>query len=82
MNSEVNWLINWFVCEGAVKENIVKNLDTNYFTAGYIDSFQFVKMIADAEDEFGIEFDNEHFENSEYLTINGLAHIIKSLRKT
>ena len=82
MNSITKWIVNWFVSEGEADENsIIENLDTNYFAAGFIDSFKFINMIADAEEEFHIEFDNDQFEDRSFSTINGLAIVIERLMK-
>ena len=82
MNEISKWIINWFVTEGEIEEqDIISNLDTNYFSAGFIDSFKFINMISDAEEKFEIEFDNEQFEDRSFSTINGLAKVIEKLIK-
>lgn len=74
------WIIDWFISEGEADENSVKdNLDTNYFTIGFIDSFKFINMIADIEEKYGIEFDNDQFEDRSFSTINGLTNVIERL---
>lgn len=82
MSDITKWIINWFVSEGEMEESeIISNLNTNYFAAGFIDSFKFINMISDAEEEFEIEFDNEQFEDRSFSTINGLAKVIEELIK-
>ena len=80
MESIRKWLIEWFVENGTIEEDkILDNLGSNYFNEGFLDSFTFISMIADIEEEYGIEFDNDQFLNREFATINGLAEIIADL---
>ena len=80
MDNITEWIIKWLVSEGGADENIiVEKMDENYFAAGFIDSFKFINMISDAEEEFDIEFDNDQFEDRSFSTINGLAKIIRGL---
>lgn len=82
MNDISKWIINWLVSNcGADEAEVYANMDGNYFLAGYIDSFQFINMIADVEEEFGVEFDNDQFENRSFSTVNGLSKIIKEMKK-
>ena len=81
MSNVTKWIVDWFVTECSIEESkITENLDNNYFEAGFIDSFKFITMVADAEDKFGIEFSNDQFEDRSFSTINGLAKIIEGLR--
>lgn len=74
------WLVEWFVENGTVtKEILLENMDSNYFNAGFIDSFTFISLIGDLEDEYDVEFDNDQFLDREFATINGLADIIVKL---
>lgn len=74
------WLIEWFVENGDATEDVIlDNLDVNYFNAGFLDSFTFINLIGDLEDEYEIEFDNEQFLDRDFATIHGLAGIIAEL---
>ena len=74
------WIINWFVENGTVTEEVLKdNLDSNYFNNGFLDSFTFISLIGDIEDEFELEFDNDQFLDRNFATINGLAEIVAGL---
>ncbi|MBQ8822351.1 MAG: acyl carrier protein [Lachnospiraceae bacterium] len=74
------WIIDWFVENGTTeKEVLCENLNSNYFNAGFIDSFVFISLIGDIEEEYDIEFDNEQFLDRDFATINGLAEIIAEL---
>ena len=81
MNETTKWIIDWFVmnCDANAVE-INANLDENYFLAGYIDSFQFINMISDIEENFGVEFDNDQFEDRSFSTVNGLSKIIEEMK--
>lgn len=74
------WLVEWFVENGSVtREKLLKNMDSNYFNDGFIDSFTFISLIGDIEDEYNIEFDNDQFLDRDFATLNGLADIIVKL---
>lgn len=80
MEDKKEWLINWFEEMATVdRETLEANLDVNYLDAGYIDSFVFISLIGDIEDEFGISFDNEQFMDRSFATINGLAKILDEM---
>lgn len=81
MTQERKWIVNYLVKNCAADDTEVNaNLDKNYFLAGYIDSFQFINMISQIEEEFGVEFDNEQFEDKNFSTVNGLAKIIYDMK--
>lgn len=76
------WIVDWLVSNcGANEAEVRTNLNENYFLAGYIDSFQFINMISDIEEEFGVEFDNNQFEDRSFSTVNGLSKIIEEMKK-
>lgn len=81
MNSRVQeWLINWFAQNAkADREELYKNISENYFQLGYIDSFEFITLIGDIEDEFNIEFENDQFEDRSFSTIKGMTTIIEGV---
>lgn len=82
MNDVKKWLVDYIAANcGRTTAEIMENLDENYFLAGYIDSFQFINMVADIEEKFAIEFANEQFEDRSFSTVNGLARIIEGLIK-
>lgn len=72
------WIIDWFVNHGiANKDELCANMDTNFFSSGYIDSFSFLKLIYDVEEKFSISFDNEEFQDKSFATITGLGKCIE-----
>ena len=74
------WLVDWFVENGtATREQLLENLDSNYFNNGFIDSFTFISLIGEIEEEYNIEFDNDQFLDRDFATLNGLADIIVKL---
>ncbi len=74
------WVINWFMEHtGLTEEEIKNNMEVNYFNKEYIDSFEFIELIADIED-LGIELDNEQFEDRKFATIKGLIEILNEKR--
>lgn len=80
MEKITNWIVEWFLNHTtAEKEDLKKELDTNYFQRGYMDSFMFIEFISEIEQQFHIEFSNEQFEDRSFSTINGLSRIITCL---
>ena len=73
-----SWFFDWFEKNTlAKKDEISKNLDENYFDNGWLDSFKFIELINDVEQEFQILFSNDEFQNRKFSSINGLTEIIK-----
>ncbi len=78
MNIE-QWVINWFAENADVeKDELINNIESNYFHEGWIDSFKFMSLIEDIEDKFDIAFDNEEFQNRNFAVLKGLIEIISS----
>lgn len=72
------WLINWFVQHSSLDVDGIKAVSSaNYMEQGIIDSFSFVMMISDIDDEYGITFTNDDFLNPNFMNIDGLAKIIE-----
>lgn len=72
------FIINWFVEKSTMsKEELEKNLDVNYFEQGLIDSFAFLELITACENEFGVIFSDEDFENDDIFTVSGLISILE-----
>ncbi len=72
-----DWLADWFLNNTSVEAADLANAaQTNYFEAGWMDSFSFIQFISDIEERFGVSFSNEEFQNREFATLGGLAGII------
>lgn len=71
------WIIDWFKAHSSENEDvIIQSLKENYMEMGLIDSFGFVQMLSDIDDEFDVMFVNEDFLNPEFQNIEGLAKMI------
>ena len=76
------WIIDWFINQGVSgKDELNANINSNFFEKEYIDSFLFIKLISDIEDEFGITFDNEQFQDRNFSTIAGMGECIENCVK-
>ena len=76
------WVLNWFEENSTVdRETLEANGDKNYFDAGYIDSFVFISLIGDMEEDLGVTFDNDQFTDRSFATINGLINILDEMVK-
>ena len=72
------WLIDWFAQHSSLDVEGIKAVATaNYMEQGIIDSFSFVMLISDIDDEYGITFTNDDFLNPNFMNIEGLAKIIE-----
>ena len=72
------WLIDWFVRNTDVsEEELLRHETDNYFERGYIDSFVFITLIGDIEEELGITLNNDQFEDRSFSTIAGMSRILK-----
>ena len=72
------WLIDWFAQHSSLDAEGIKAVATaNYMEQGIIDSFSFVMMISDIDDEYGITFTNDDFLNPNFMNIEGLSKIIE-----
>ncbi len=73
-----NWIVHWFQeNSGIQEEEILKNLNLNYLEKGWMDSFAFIGFITHIEQQFGIAFLNDEFQDRSFATVDGLTKIIK-----
>lgn len=73
-----NWLVHWFEENSMIKNAKIDMLtSSSYFEEGLIDSFMFIQLIADIEEKYNLEFENEQFEDRSFSTIDGLVEIIE-----
>lgn len=71
------WLIEWFAKHSAMDVNAIKaDTTANYMELGIIDSFSFVMLISEIDDEYGVAFTNADFLNPDFMNIDGLAKMI------
>ena len=71
------WLIDWFSKHSSLDaEGIMAASTSNYMEQGLIDSFSFVMLLSDIDDEYGIAFTNDDFLNPDFMNIDGLAKLI------
>lgn len=71
------WLIDWFANHSSLNASeleVASNDD--YLKKGIIDSFAFVTLISDIDDEYDITFTNEDFLDPRFSRIEGLAKMI------
>lgn len=76
------WVMNWFQENGNVDpEELKQHLDENFFQLEYIDSFAFILLMGAVEEELGIVFDNDRFQDRCFSTINGFVHALETAKK-
>jgi len=63
--------------EGKTKKNKVDiKRNVNYFKEDYIDSVGVFDLISALESRFNFEFNNDDFQDRDFVTIEGLSKII------
>ena len=71
------WIIDWFASHSSLS---VAELDAvskeDYLKKAIIDSFAFVMLISEIDDEFDVAFTKDDFLDSRFPTIDGLATMI------
>ena len=73
------WLIEWFDKNtGLSRGKIEKKTSENYLQNSWIDSFKFISLISDLEENFGVHFSNDEFQDRIFSTIEGLTKIIET----
>jgi acyl carrier protein len=84
MNTNIDtrtWLVDWFVRNvGLSAQDVTAKANENYFDLGWIDSLKFVNFILEIEQEFGVHFSNEDFQDRDFGTLEGLLQYINKKR--
>jgi acyl carrier protein len=76
------WLLNWFNQRKPVPgATPTEQMQVNYFTANIIESFDVIELISDVEAHFGIQFQEHHFQDRRFVTIQGLGTIITEIKQ-
>lgn len=71
------WLIDWFANHSSMNAAELEAASKeDYLKSGIIDSFAFVTLISDIDDEYEITFTNEDFLDPRFSNIEGLAAMI------
>jgi ubiquinone/menaquinone biosynthesis C-methylase UbiE/acyl carrier protein len=71
-----NWLVDWFKKKKPITE---LDITRNYFEAGLIDSLDVIDLIESIESHFKIKFNEMHFQDRNFSTIEGLSHMISDV---
>lgn len=76
-----DWITNWFVTRGKMKENSFADQrdalrQTDYFEAGWLTSMEVVELVTEIEQKFGMQFSERDLQDQRFSTIAGLADII------
>ncbi|MBI5208748.1 MAG: acyl carrier protein [Elusimicrobia bacterium] len=68
------WLREWFGRRGPVPEP-----RADYFETGALDSLAVVELVADIEKSFRVRFEDKHYQERRFSTLDGLADLIAEL---
>ncbi len=58
-----------------------EKLKCQYLDIGVIDSMGIVMMITEFEEKFGIQFNGDHLQSDDFLTVGGVIGIVEELRQ-
>ena len=71
------WLLDWFSKHSSLNASELEaSAKEDYLKKGIIDSFAFVMLVSDIDDEYDITFTNEDFLDPRFSNIDGLAAMI------
>lgn len=71
------WLMDWFSKHSSLSTSELETASKeDYLKKGIIDSFSFVMLVSDIDDEYEVAFTNEDFLDPRFPTIDGLAEMI------
>ena len=73
-----NFIIKWFEKKNNFKID-KKKLNLNYFDSQWLDSLDIINLVETLEKKYSISFNENHFEDRRFSTINGLSLIIITL---
>lgn len=77
----INWLKKWFISRNSLSQLPDNYENQNYFEIGLIDSFNIIELVEAIETEFNIRFNQNHFQDKRFSSMNGLAEIIENLKQ-
>lgn len=76
------WLINWFDQHSSLNAvELEAASKEDYLKKGIIDSFSFVMLVSDIDDEYEVAFTNEDFLDPRFPTIDGIAEMIEERKE-
>lgn len=70
------WLCDWFIRRRKFKGDPANLPQTNYFEAGLLTSLEVIEFVCEIENEFGVQFSEQDFQDSRFGTIVGLAELV------
>lgn len=82
MEQVKEWVENWFIKNGKIgRDELINTYKESYIEQGLIDSFGFIQLVNNIEEQFHIELDDKDFEDEGFFTISGLIDIIEKKDK-
>ena len=77
MKKVTEWLLSYFSARAELPPGVES---LNYFELGLIDSFGVIELIDEMEREFDFQFEQSHFQDRRFSTINGLTEIVSEIK--
>lgn len=71
-----HWLCEWFLSRQKFKGAPSQLPDTNYFEAGLLTSLEVIEFVSEIENQFGVQFSDQDFQDPLFGTVTGLAELV------
>jgi acyl carrier protein len=70
------WLCEWFLSRRKFKGAPSQLPDMNYFEAGLLTSLEVIEFVSEIENQFGLQFSDQDFQDPRFGTVAGLAELV------
>jgi D-alanine--poly(phosphoribitol) ligase subunit 2 len=83
MTAKAEWLREWFSRKSDVSRYSDEDWHAcDFFIEGLVDSLEVIELVAAVEGHFGLQFNEDHFQDRRFTTIGGLCEIIREIQGT
>jgi acyl carrier protein len=72
----IQWLLEWFSARDKFKGDPAALVHTNYFDAGLLTSLEVIEFVTEIENQFGVQFSEQDFQDVRFVTIAGLSEMV------
>lgn len=76
------WLLDWFTTHADIpRDTLEADGGANFIKEGWIDSVQFIKLVGEVEEHWGLFLGNDVLEDAAFFTLDGMAKAIERKAK-
>ncbi len=77
-----DWVLNWFHNRtGIAIEELLAQEESNFIEQGFVDSFGFLELVSECEQNNPVEFRDEDFSSEIFYTIKGFSETAEARKK-